>query len=156
MEFTPKKEEKIRDISQAFKNLIGNKLTHYHTLDLLLEDGNYERCDDLPIILFFEEVDPVSVCWSKTEDLAIAFGICLPFGIGGQTTRWVENDLPELKPLLRNKLQRVYLAGESPTMWNRLILEFNSGNLHIFNAGDENGYSVSTNMADSLQRIQCA
>jgi len=156
MEFTPLKEEKIRDISRAFKDLIGTKLTHFHTLDLLIEDGSYERCDDLPIILFFEEVDPVSISWSKTEDLAIAFGISLPFGIGGQTTRWVENDLSELKPLIRNKLLRVFLAGESPTLWNRLILEFSSGYLHIFNAGDENGYSVSTDSPDSYQRIQCA
>jgi len=124
-------------------------------MDLLFEDGSFERCDDLPIILFFEEVDPVSVCWSKTEDLAVAFGICLPFGIGGQTTRWVENGLPELKPLLGNKLKSAYLTGESPTLWNRLILEFSNGHLHIFNAGDENGYSVTTESPDSLQRIQC-
>ncbi|MGH1366367.1 MAG: hypothetical protein ACRBF0_22595 [Calditrichia bacterium] len=149
MEYTPLKDEKLRNLRKAFGQLIDKRFTHFHTLDLLHEDNNFERCNDLPIILFFEEVDPVSISWSKTEDLAVAFGICLPFGIGGQTTRWVENDVPELKPLLKQKLRGVHLAKEATgELWNRIVLTFDSGLMDVFNAGDENGYQFLATKPD--------
>jgi len=151
MDFTPNKDQKLRDLRKAFGELIDKRFTHFHTLDLLHEDNSFARCDDLPIILFFEEVDPVSISWSKTEDLAIAFGICLPFGIGGQTTRWVENGLPDLKPLLKQKLRSVHLAHSTSAnnnAWNHVILRFDSGLLDVFNEGDENGYQILSSLSD--------
>ncbi|MEO5931563.1 MAG: hypothetical protein ABIR47_16635 [Candidatus Kapaibacterium sp.] len=140
-------EEKLAIIRLHFADCIGKPLTAYETAETLLDDEEWSRWDDLPIRLFFDSADPISISWGKFEDLWIEKGNGLPFPLRGSTIRWILNSINEINPALGLQLRSVALGhgymvmgGNDIEIWTRLLLGFDGCWVEIENALDQNGY----------------
>ena len=140
-------ESKMALIREYMTDLIGKSLVKYETAELLHLDGNWTAWNDLPIRLFTESAEPLSVVWSKFDELWIDRGSSLPFSTEGATARWIENSTPSINRVIGKKVVSVMLGkGEMSVeskpieIWTRLVLAFDDGWFEIFNALDENGY----------------
>lgn len=140
-------EAKQAAIQAAMSGLVDRRLLRYETAELRLDDGTWGAWNDLPIRLYVDDGEVVSVSWSKFDDLWIERGLRLPFSIEGSTVRWVENALPALNQALGQRIFSVSLGTDNRAIadrgfatWTRLLLELESGWLEVFNALDENGY----------------
>lgn len=141
-------EEKIECIRAGFQNVIGARLMRYETAELKFDDGIWRAWHDVPIRLFTDAGDTVSIAWSKCDELWIANDLSLPFPLIGHTVRWVENGIDPINPALGAPIQSVILGqgdfsveGNPIENWTRLVIQVGDGWLEVFNAGDENGYA---------------
>jgi hypothetical protein len=145
--------EKIDCIRTYLKPLVGQRFLKYETAELLHEDGTWTVWNDLPIRLFAESAEPVSLAWSHFDRLWLETGLALPFSIEGMTVRWAENSIPSINPFIGAEVNGVKLGrgdasinGCPLEIWTRLLLVFEAGCLEVYNALDENGYAVHSHI----------
>ena len=141
-------EAGIECIRAGFQNLIGARLLRYETAELQYDDGTWGAWHDMPIRLFTDAGDIVSILWSKFDELWIANDLSLPFPLMGMTVRWVENRVDSINLALGATIQSAMLGQNEYyaedfafEMWTRLVIQVGDGWLEVFNAGDENGYA---------------
>lgn len=134
-------------IRSFFSAVHGEKLACYETAELLLDDGSWDLWPDLPIRLYTDNQQLISIAWSRFEDLWIATDLSLPFSVEGSTVRWVRNSIAKLNPAIGNSIGSVMigrgemsLGGREVEIWTRLLIEVGNSWMEIFNALDENGY----------------
>lgn len=155
---------KLQDISAKcthtgyrFAPMIGQRLTRYECAQMYLEDeGQWERWDDLPLRLYFEQKSVVSVSWSSFCNLKVTQDEALPHWFHGKPpVRWVDDDIPEIESCIGLRLCDVRLGrgemtveGNEIEIWTSLLLGFEAGWFEIFNALDENGYDYHSKLPE--------
>jgi len=139
-------DSKINAIRTSFSAVTGAKLAFYETAELLV-DGTWSSWPDLPIRLFTDNQQLLSIAWSRFEDLWIATDLSLPFSVEGSTVRWVRNSIAKLDPVIGKPIGSVMigrgqmsLGDREIEIWTRLLIEVGNSWMEIFNALDENGY----------------
>jgi hypothetical protein len=142
-----KLDSTISTIRSSFSTVVGAKLAYYETAELLLDDGSWASWPDLPIRLYTDTQKLIAIAWSRFDDLWIATDSSLPFSIEGSTVRWVRSSVEKINRALGNPIGSVMIGrgqmsveGREVEIWTRLLIDFDSGWLEIFNALDENGY----------------
>jgi hypothetical protein len=140
---------KVDAIRKCFAPLIAARIDRYRTAELLHDDGTWESWPDLPIRIYTDSHLPVSVAWSKFDDLWLANDNSLPFDVDDARTRWIENKIVAINGCLGRTIRGVMLGrGEMSIedreieIWTRLVIDLEYRWLEIFNALDENGYEL--------------
>ena len=140
---------KVDAIRRCFAPLIAARIDRYRTAELLHDDGTWESWPDLPIRIYTDSRLPVSVAWSKFDDLWLANDNSLPFDVEDARTRWIENKIVAINGCLGRTIRGVMLGrGEMSIedreieIWTRLVIDLEYRWLEIFNALDENGYEL--------------
>jgi hypothetical protein len=140
---------KVDAIRRCIAPLIAARIDRYRTAELLHDDGTWESWPDLPIRIYTDSQLPVSVAWSKFDDLWLANDDSLPFDVDDARTRWIENKIVAINGCLGRTIRGVMLGrGEMSIedreieIWTRLVIDLEYRWLEIFNALDENGYEL--------------
>ena len=145
--------EKVSAIQKHFALLLGSRINRYYTAELFLDGGTWVSWPDLPIRIYTDTNLQVSVSWSQFDDLWLGNDNSLPFDVEDATTRWVENDIPNINDCLGRTIQGVMLGrgqmsleGREIEIWTRLVIDLGDRWLEVFNALDENGYGFYKTM----------
>lgn len=145
----PLESQKSLDIRSHFAPLIGSRINRYETAELLHDDGTWGSWPDLPIRIFTDTAYVVSISWSRFDDLWLSNDTSLPFVAEEATTRWVANGIAGINGSIGRIIHHVLLGrgemsieGRQIEIWTRLVIDLGECWLEIFNALDENGYSL--------------
>lgn len=143
-------------VKKAFEHFIGSKLIGYSIAEVFYEE--WEPWNDLPIRLHFDNGGMVAAAWSRFHDLWLSNDLSLPFDIYDSKIRWVENNLPELNPLLGGVMISVSLGQGTLAVEDRdihldtrLLMNTDRGVLDIYNALDENGYALMLDLPEETR-----
>jgi hypothetical protein len=144
---------KVDKIRSVFAEVVGSAILRYETAELLLDDGTWESWPDLPIRIYIDTGQLISISWSKFDDLWIAKDLSLPFSIEGSTVRWVATAIDRINSAVGKTIRSVRLGqgemewgGAKVDIWTRLLIGVDDGWLEVFNALDENGYDFHPQM----------
>lgn len=142
------KENKLQAIRKHFTPLLEKRILLYQAAEILYEDGTWDSWPDLPIRIYTDQA-LISVSWSRFDDLWLSNDESLPFVAEDARTRWVENNIPGIKDCLGRSIHAVLLGrgemsieNEPVEIWTRLLIDLGGCWLEVFNALDENGYSL--------------
>lgn len=109
----------------------------------------------LPIRIYFEDGEVISVAWFSFDELWLSNDLILPFLIGYNQVRWVRNVPGEISGGLNGSILSVkpgvdYLIIETNEieLYIHLLIYMTNGILDVFNNLDENGYSFLSNFDD--------
>ena len=145
----PADSSKIASIRAHFEPLIGCRISRFETAQLLLFDGTWTDWPDLPIRLHATGERLVAISWSKFEDLWLANDESLPFRVDDATVRWIVNGIEALTPCLGHEIRSVLLGrgamtwdGSDVEIWTRLVIAAGPHWIELYNALDENGYTL--------------
>ncbi len=148
-------QEKLDLVREHFLPLSGHSIVRFETAEILHEDGTWAEWPDLPIRIFTDHGDVVSVRWSRFDDLFVAGDCALPFDVDPTTTRWRTNLPDKLGSIIGRKIcgtmigrGEMSLEGKDIPIWTRLVLDLDGTWLEIFNALDENGYAIHDSQPD--------
>ena len=142
------KAEKITAIWDHFSPLIGKVFIELETAQLLVDNNEWDDWFDLPIRLLFRPDLKVSVGWSHFDKLFLSKDDSLNFATDGCEVRWKTNYAASVCRVLGQSLESFALGGGRVDSWNddsvdwtRIILDFETGWLEIYNGIDENSFS---------------
>jgi len=142
-------ESKINAIRAACTPVIGSKIAHFETAEILHDDGTWDDWPDLPLRLFCSNGVLLSISWSRFDDLWLSNDLSLPFAAEDAATRWKTNAVPQLEGILGRVIDAVWLGRGQMTIdshdieiWSRLVFDLGGHWLEVFNALDENGYDL--------------
>jgi len=154
-------DRKMRDIQSHFNTIIGEKINRYETAELLHGDGTWESWPDLPIRIFTDSGNIISISWSNFDDLWLTADLSLPFSIEGSAIRWVSNSIEKINAAVGGSIKQVVIGqgemsieGTEIEIWTRLLIQVDKGWLEICNVLDENGYNFHTEKPAGVF-IQC-
>lgn len=152
---------KTKAVRAHFGKAIGATLERYQTAEILLDDGSWSPWPDLPIRLYANSGMVISISWSNFDDLWITNDLSLPFAPEDSTFRWIESSIDMLDRLLGATIDSVHIGrgqlaieGQELEIWTRLLIQLGKCWLEIYNALDENGYEVHSEMP-SGEFINC-
>ncbi|MEE2643186.1 MAG: hypothetical protein VX768_21335 [Planctomycetota bacterium] len=142
-------EDKINAIRVACTPLIGKTIERFESAEILHDDGTWDDWPDLPIRLYCTNQTLLSISWSRFDDLWLSNDKSLPFTTDDATTRWKSNGLETIRAAIGRSVQGVSLGrGEITSeshdieIWSRLVFYLGGSWLEVFNALDENGYTL--------------
>jgi len=145
---TDGKEAIILELQKHLLPLIGRKLFRIQTAQLTIEDDGWHDWFDLPVRLFFEEQQTISIAWSYFDKLFISDDLSIPFEINESEVRWITNGIQCFSPMIGQKLKNIQLGegymeidANPIEIWTRLALEFDAGWMEIYNGLDENAFA---------------
>lgn len=140
---------KVNNIYTCFFKLLGKKIIKYETAEIYFDD--WEPWNDLPIRIYFDGGEVISIAWSKFDELWLSNDLTLPFSIEYNQVRWVTNSPKEIRGCLNNRISSVklgvdYLVIENNKIevFTHLLVYTTNGILDVFNNLDENGYSLTS------------
>ncbi len=144
---------KVNNIYSCFFKLIGKKIIKYETTEIYFDD--WEPWNDLPIRIYFDDGEVISIAWSKFDDLWLSNNLTLPFSIEYNQVRWVINKPSEIYGCLNSTISSIklgvdYLIIETDKVeiFTHLLIYTTNGVLDVFNNLDENGYSLLSDFSD--------
>lgn len=149
---------KVNNIYTCFFKLLGKKIIKYETAEIYFDD--WEPWNDLPIRIYFDGGEVISIAWSKFDELWLSNDLTLPFSIEYNQVRWVTNSPKEISGYLNNRISSVklgvdYLVIENNKIevFTHLLVYTTNGILDVFNNLDENGYSLTSGFDDKTMDI---
>ncbi len=156
------KAEKIEIIKETFLPLIGKRISHFDTAQLKMEMGEWDDWFDLPIRLFFDANEIVSIAWSHFETLFISSDSSLNFPIDDAQVRWVKNNVSFLLPVINEAIQSVMIGrgelsfdGQDVEIWTRLVVQLETGWFEIYNRLDENAFVFHSEKPEGVFEFVC-
>ena len=142
------KDEKFISLKQHLEPMLGEKLQCIETALLKMEDGSWDDWFDLPIRLFFRSEKVISVAWSYFDRLFISNDRSAPFDPADAEIVWKTERIKCFSSLQGQTLRSVSLGqgdmtvdGQAVEVWTRLLLEFDKGQMEIYNGLDENAFA---------------
>lgn len=142
------KSDKIEAIRRYFEPWIGQRLLKFETAQLKEESGQWSDWLDPPIRLFFDSKSIISIAWWYLDNLRISGDDSVYFFVEPDEIRWLCNENVIIRPAVSGTLKSVMLGrgdlvvgNEEIEIWTRLLLEFDTGWLEVFNNLDENGFA---------------
>jgi len=148
MQMAPDHSKKIDAIHVAFAPVVGQVIERYQTAEIFSE-GDWGAWADLPLRLYCSGGAMVSIAWSKFDDLWLSNDDSTHFQPDPKSTRWVDGVPSELAwavggTVVGASLGRgeMSLEGHDVEIWTRLIVNLGDRWLEVYNALDENGYSL--------------
>ena len=149
---------KVNNIYTCFFKLLGKKIIKYETAEIYFDD--WEPCNDLPIRIYFDGDEVISIAWSKFDELWLSNDLTLPFSIEYNQVRWVTNSPKEIRGCLNNRISSVklgvdYLVIENNKIevFTHLLVYTTNGILDVFNNLDENGYSLTSGFYEKTMDV---
>ena len=148
-------EDKINAICIACRPLIGRTIERFETAEILHDDGTWGDWPDLPIRVYCNNEQMLSVSWSRFDDLWLSNDASLPFIAEDATTRWKSNGIDQITGAIGRTIQGVSLGrgqmsieSREIEIWTRLVFDLGGKWLEVFNALDENGYDLHSAKPD--------
>ncbi|EPC3765439.1 hypothetical protein [Klebsiella michiganensis] len=149
---------KVNNIYTCFFKLLGKEIIKYETAEIYFDD--WEPWNDLPIRIYFDGDEVISIAWSKFDELWLSNDLTLPFSIEYNQVRWVTNSPKEISGCLNNRISSVklgvdYLVIENNKIevFTHLLVYTTNGILDVFNNLDENGYSLTSDFDDKTMDV---
>ncbi|HBM3269069.1 hypothetical protein [Klebsiella michiganensis] len=149
---------KVNNIYTCFFKLLGKKIIKYETAEIYFDD--WEPWNDLPIRIYFDGDEVISIAWSKFDELWLSNDLTLPFSIEYNQVRWVTNSPKEIRGCLNNRISSVklgvdYLVIENNKIevFTHLLVYTTNGILDVFNNLDENGYSLTSGFYEKTMDV---
>lgn len=149
---------KVNNIYTCFLKLLGKKIIKYETAEIYFDD--WEPWNDLPIRIYFDGDEVISIAWSKFDELWLSNDLTLPFSIEYNQVRWVTNSPKEIRGCLNNRISSVklgvdYLVIENNKIevFTHLLVYTTNGILDVFNNLDENGYSLTSGFYEKTMDV---
>lgn len=149
---------KVNNIYTCFFKLLGKKIIKYETAEIYFDD--WEPWNDLPIRIYFDGGEVISIAWSKFDELWLSNDLTLPFSIEYNQVRWVTNSPKEIRGCLNNRISSVklgvdYLVIENNKIevFTHLLVYTTNGILDVFNNLDENGYSLTSGFYEKTMDV---
>ncbi|EML0459994.1 hypothetical protein ORM05_09475 [Klebsiella michiganensis] len=149
---------KVNNIYTCFFKLLGKKIIKYETAEIYFDD--WEPWNDLPIRIYFDGGEVISIAWSKFDELWLSNDLTLPFSIEYNQVRWVTNSPKEIRGCLNNRILSVklgvdYLVIENNKIevFTHLLVYTTNGILDVFNNLDENGYSLTSGFYEKTMDV---
>lgn len=138
---------KVDNINTCFFKVLGKKIIKYETAEIYFD--SWEPWNDLPIRIYFDGGEVISIAWSKFDELWLSNDLTLPFSIEGCRVRWVINNISEILGCLNSNISSVKLGVDYFIIGNNqieilthLLVYTTNGILDVYNNLDENGYSL--------------
>ncbi|WP_145227832.1 hypothetical protein [Rudaeicoccus suwonensis] len=147
----------------ALRGVVGRRLTEIWTV--VVEGG--EWFGDLPVVLRFDSGPQLEICWEKFDDLSITWDT-IDVGIVPQAwvtwpLQWQRAADPNLWPILGGRVAKInatsflFETGSLSVPNNKrgrwltggVWLATDRGDLHVFNALDENGMTTQRPVRDT-------
>ncbi|WP_045855269.1 hypothetical protein [Raoultella terrigena] len=138
---------KVDNINTCFFKVLGKKIIKYETAEIYFD--SWEPWNDLPIRIYFDGGEVISIAWSKFDELWLSNDLTLPFSTEGCRVRWVTNNISEILGCLNGNISSVKLGADYLIIGNNqieilthLLVYTTNGILDVYNNLDENGYSL--------------
>ncbi|MDS6631314.1 hypothetical protein QYS46_12500 [Klebsiella michiganensis] len=121
---------------------------------------DWEPWNDLPIRIYFDGGEVISIAWSKFDELWLSNDLTLPFSIEYNQVRWVTNSPKEIRGCLNNRISSVKLGvdyfvieNNKIEVFTHLLVYTTNGILDVFNNLDENGYSLTSGFYEKTMDV---